>query len=217
MLKIKCSQCNAILKGVDIVVTTFDHYEHNIKYKDYAVTCPHCGGSIVWDRYVQKAEENKAKAVAKMAKKKGKSVEQIASPNQYEVIMRGVFNRAKELGTSYKKNNIVGKRDFYKAFNELPQDQRDVVLEYEDQEHMKLLNKKPDKPSEQISEHSMLLLTQSIINLAILDKDEEFFKSNYGKQIVAMYNAALTIYKKHDFNITAELLLEKMQKGKIKL
>lgn len=66
MLHIKCSHCGETLKGIDVKVSTFLAHADGVQYRDYAVTCAKCGGSIEWDRYTQKAQENKLKALSKI-------------------------------------------------------------------------------------------------------------------------------------------------------
>lgn len=65
MLKIKCTQCGATLKGQDVQVLSFLNEENGVKYRDYTCTCSKCGGVVIHERIVKKALENKAKAIAK--------------------------------------------------------------------------------------------------------------------------------------------------------
>ena len=207
MLKIQCHDCGCELKGGEIVITPFYNYINEVKYKDYATTCSKCGGIVIYDRLVKKAEENKQKALEKMVRKKGKSIEQLTEQNSYKAIMREVYGEAQKIGQTYKANNIVSRRDFFKVFKTLPQDKKSVVVEYEDKENMKVFQKKCNKPIDHIPDTSVLLLTQEIVTLALIDKDEDFFKSQYGHAIVNMYNTALSIYEDMDYNITAEFCL----------
>ena len=128
----------------------------------------------------------------------------------YNLIMQKVVltsRKGNQGGTTYKAIN--------KAINRLPTKEKAIVLAKEDERNMASLNKKHKKSTDYLVDSSVLLLTQAIIELAIADRDEDFFMSNYGKAIVDGYNTALTIYTKHNYNITAELLLEKMRKGEI--
>ena len=79
---------------------------------------------------------------------------------------------------------------------------------------MALLHGKNNKHID-IDANSILLLTQGIIEVAVLDKDESFFATDYGKSIIDAYNTALTIHTRHDYEITAEFILDKMRKGEI--
>lgn len=207
MLKIKCHDCGAKLKGIDIIVKPFFNYVQNVKYKDYTTTCSKCGGVIVWDRYAKKAEENKAKAL----RKKGISM---SSPSQYDTIMVKVKKRAKEI-TQDNGLDKVRLVDLNQAINELPPQEREIVLAYEDKGNVEILNSKCYKSTEQIDISAVLLLNQAIIVDALIDKDIDFFKSNYGGAIVSAYDSALTLYKGCDYNITSELLLEKIENGQV--
>lgn len=212
MLHIKCDHCGADLKGSEVIITSFDAYFENIKYKDYTATCSKCGGIVVYDKCTQMRDKNKAKAMAKLSKKTGRSVAQISEAEQYNTIMHKVGKKVpKHLETPTAKMMC-----FNKLVADLPPDEKKIVLEYEDKQDVALLHKKNNKPTN-IEPKSILLLTQSIIELAIADKDEDFFQSKYGEHIVDAYNTALTLYTKHDYEITAELLLEKMRKGVIVL
>jgi hypothetical protein len=213
MLKIKCDHCGQTLMGKDIKVVPFHEYLDGAKYQDYAVNCTKCGGSIVWDRYVQKAKENKAKALVKLARKKKKTVKQISEEEQYNIIMRKAGERAKEIAKAHSKP--VKLKHLCKAIDELPQDEKSIVLAHEDKLDLELLHQGTNKPTKHIKPNSILLMTQAIIECAIADKDEDFFKSQYGAQIVDTYNNALTIHTSHDYGITADLLLEKMRKGEL--
>lgn len=217
MLKIKCIQCGAILAAKDTTVTPFHNYVEGVKYQDYAVTCNKCGGLVVYERFAKKAQANKEKALAKLARKQNKSVAQVKAESGYKTIMRKVGKRAKEIAATYKENPKVKWRDINKAINELPQDEKRVVLAHEDEQNVAILNSGIPKQADNMTAQSMLLLTQSIIECAIADHDEDFFQSEYGKQIVEMYNTALTIHKNHEYGITAEFLLEKMRKNAIKI
>ncbi len=137
--------------------------------------------------------------------------------DKYNQIMKKVAKRAKEIAISYKGNNIVGLQDFDKAIEELPKKDRDTIHLYEDKQNIKFMQQYAKKPNNDITNNSFLLLTQAIIESAIAENDEEFFKSKYGEMVVDMYNTALTIHKSYDYNITAELLLEKMRKNAIKI
>ena len=212
MLHIKCNNCGATLKGGEITITTSNAYFEKIKYKHYATTCSKCGGVVLWDKYAKKNAENKAKAINKFARKKGLGAAQISDTEQYTTIMRKIGRRVSMIDT---ENTLIKLKEFNKLVDQLPPDKKSLVLEYEDKQDMALLQKEYSKPTKHIDTNSVLLLTQGIIELAIADNDEDFFKSQYGKHIVDMYNTALTLYKGHDFEITAELLLEKMRKGTI--
>lgn len=207
MLKIKCNDCGAELKGIEIIVKPFYNYEKNVKYKDYATTCSKCGGVIVWDKCVKKAEENKAKAF----RKKGISMD---SPTQYDDIMVKVKKRAKQI-TQDNGLDKVRLVDLNQAINELPPQEREIVLAYEDKCDIEMLNSKCYKPTEEIDINGVLLLNQAIIIDALADKDIDFFKSNYGGAIVAAYDSALTLYKGYDYNITSELFVEKIENGQV--
>jgi transcriptional regulator with GAF, ATPase, and Fis domain len=211
MAKIKCDHCGTELKYKDIVVVSFYKHEDDIKYKDYTATCSKCGGVISWDRYVQKAAENKAKALEKFARKKGKSAAQITEAKQYDAIMQRISSNI-----VHNPDNFTATiKQFNKAINELPDEEKRIVLAYEDKKDMEIIKGTYYKSTKNVTSNSVLLLTQAIIESAIIDKDECFFASNYGKNIVDMYNAALTLHIGHDYEITADLLLEKMQKGTI--
>lgn len=213
MLQIKCDHCGQTLKGKEVKVTTFDAYVENVKYKDYAVTCSKCGGSVVYEYYAKKAAENKAKAVSKAACKTGKSIKQITKEEKYSLIMRKASKRAKEIAKSNDRPLRV--QHLSKAIDELPKDEKDIVLAQEDKQDMALLKAGTKKPTKHVKPNSILLLTQAIIELAIAEKDEDFFQSEYGNYIVDAYNTALTNHKCHDYGITAALLLEKMHKGEL--
>lgn len=213
MLHIKCEKCGKTLKGKEVTATPFYAYINGVKYQDYAVACIHCGGLVAHERFIAKAAENKKKAMAKLQRKTGKSIKQITEAQQYSTIMRKVYNRAKEIAAS---NPFVRLKDIDEAVNELPQDERNIVLAYEDKQDMALLKSGYSKPTKHIDQKSILLLTQAIIESAIVDKDEDFFKTEYGEQIVDTYNTTLSMHTHHDYEITAALLLEKMRKGGIK-
>lgn len=214
MLKIKCDHCGATLKGQDVYVIPFNAYIDGVKYKDYTAHCIKCDGVVIYDRYVQKAEENKAKAIEKVARKKGKTVSQVSEEEQYLSVMRKVGKRAREIAAARTTSPAVRITDVSKAVHELPQDEKDFMLAYEEKQDMALLDQKYDKPTDHIKVNSILLWTQAIIESAIADNDEDFFKSKYGAHIVETYNAALAVHKCHDYGITAALLLDKMRKGK---
>ena len=215
MLHIQCDHCGQTLMGKDIKVVPFHEYLDGAKYQDYAVNCTKCGGSIVWDRYVQKAKENKAKAMAKLARKTKKTVKQITEEEKYNIIMRKAGKRAKEIAAQHKSNPVVTIVDLNKAIDELPQGDKDIMLAYEDKIDMGLLKSGTHKPIKHIKSNAVLLLTQGIIESAIAEKDEDFFKSEYGAQVIETYNTVLTIHTSHDYGITADLLLEKMRKGEL--
>ncbi len=217
MLHIKCAHCGATLKGKDVIVATIPNFDGGVTYKDYAVTCPKCCGAIVWDRYVQKAAENKAKAVARLLKKLKKNMRQVSDEERYDEIMLRVAATAKKKAEENKENPKVRLKDLEAAVDDLPQETKDIMLAYEDKMDMAMLKIESGKHDEYVENSSILLLTQAIITLAIEDKDEDFFKSQYGEYIVDTYNNALTLHKHHDYNITACLLLEKMRQGKIKV
>lgn len=65
MLHIHCAHCGTTLKGKDVEVRPFSVQKDGVKYKDYAVICKKCGGTVDWDRYAEKARENREKALAK--------------------------------------------------------------------------------------------------------------------------------------------------------
>lgn len=69
MLNLHCTHCGATLKVTEVKVTSFYTIKDTLKYKDYAVECSKCGGSVVWNKYAEKAEENKQKALARRIKK----------------------------------------------------------------------------------------------------------------------------------------------------
>jgi hypothetical protein len=211
MLQIKCDHCGQTLKGKDVEVTTFDAYVGKAKYKDYDVTCTKCGGSIMWDRYTQKAAENKAKALAKLARKKKTTVKQITEAEKYSIIMSKAGKRAQD----FVLVGPVKLQHLNRAIEELPQDERNFVLSYEDKHDMTMLKAGTKKSTKHIRSNAILLLTQAIIESGIEENDVDFFKSEYGAFVVDTYNAALTNHKHHDYGITAALLLEKMRKGKI--
>lgn len=212
MLQIKCDHCNAILKGKDIIITPFNNYIADIKYKDYATTCPKCGGAVVLDRCVKMGEKNKEKAMIKLARKKGQSVAQINEAKQYNTIMHKLGKQIPQ----YPEGRFAQFMHLNRLVDELPADQKRIVLEYEDKQDIALLHKENHKSTD-IDSNSILLLTQGIIEFAIADNDEDFFRSKYGQHIVDVYNTALTLHTRHDYKITAELLLEKMRKGEITL
>ena len=130
----------------------------------------------------------------------------------YDAIMRKVGKTIAPSDSSLKRLY-----DFNKAINKLPEDKRQIIIKHEDGQDMALLDKENHKPKKCVADNSILLLTQGIIELAIADKDETFFMSEYGKTIVDTYNFMLTSHTKHNYNITAELLLEKMRKGTIQI
>lgn len=213
MLQIKCDHCGQTLKGKEVKVEPFYDYIEGIKYQDYAVTCTKCGRVIVWDRYTQKATENKEKAIAKLARKTKKTVNQITEAEKYNAIMRKVGKRAKEMA-SCRVDTRPLQIDINAAVNELPQDERIIVFAYEEKQDMALLQA-PNHKNEKAKSNSILLLTQAVIESAIAENDEDFFKSEYGVQIVDTYNTVLTMHKHHDYGITAALLLEKMRKNEL--
>ena len=129
--------------------------------------------------------------------------------------MRKVGKRAKEIAVSYKENPVVTLQDFSKAIDELPQEERDIVLAHEDKENMELLRIGTKKPTKHIKPASIVLLTQAIIESARDDKDEDFLKYGYGEYVVDAYNTALTNHKHHDYGITAALLLKKIRNGEL--
>jgi hypothetical protein len=202
MLHIKCDHCGRDLKGQEVIVEPFYNYTNGIKYKDYTTTCSMCGSVISWDRYVQKAEENKTKAIGK------KIVPKISLEEQYNTIMRKVVKKAIIPPSYFPKN-----KDVSRLIAELPEDEKQIVLEYEDNEDMKILNQECHKQFKHININGLLLLYQDVIIDALKDKDEDFFKTKYGDSVVDAYNSALTLYKGHNYNITAALLLEKIQNG----
>lgn len=217
MLKIQCAQCGQTLKAKEINVSTFDAYVGNVKYKDYATTCMKCGGFVIYERIQKLAEKNKAKAMGKAVRATGKSSKQLTEEQQYNTIMRKVSRRAREIASTYKENVTVHSRDLYKAIDELPKDEKAIMLAYEDKMDMRLLKAGTHKPTKHITPNAILLLTQAIIEDAIINKDEDFFQFEYGAQVVDTYNTALTIHTHTDYEVTAELLLEKMRKGKIRI
>lgn len=217
MLKIQCAKCGATLKGLDVIITPIKTYIDNVKYQDFNVVCSKCGGVVVHERYAKMAAENKAKAIAKLACKKGKTIKQITEEEKYNIIMRKASKHAKKIAASYKENPVVTRKDLRKAITELPQDEMDIVLAYEDKLDLEMLKKGTDKPTAHIKPNSILLLTQAIIESAIAEKDEEFFQSKYGEQVVDTYNTALTIHTNNDYGITADFLLEKMRKNAIRV
>ena len=137
--------------------------------------------------------------------------------NQYAAIMHNAGKHAKILAKRHKSMPAVQIIDWYDAINALPLDSREILLAYEDKQDMKLLQLGTNKPTKHISSNSILLLTQAIIESAISENDEDFFKTEYGAFVVDGYDLALTDRKHYDYNITAELLLEKMRKGKIRV
>lgn len=217
MLHIKCDHCGQDLKGREVIVTPFYAYIEGSRYQDYAVTCSKCGGIIVWDRYAQKAAENKAKAVRKAAGKKGKTVKQITEAEQYNAIALKAYKRAEELALLHKHSHVVTMLDFNQAIEELPQSDKAIMLDYEDKQDMLMLKMRNHKPTKHIKSNSILLLTQAIIESAIEEQDEDFFKAEYGAFVGDTYNTTLTVHKCHDYGITAELLLEKMRKKSIQI
>lgn len=217
MLQIKCDHCGQILKGKDVVVTKFMAQSGGVEYKDYACSCPKCGGSIEWDRYTQKGEENKAKALVKLSLKTGKSVKRLTEEEKYNVFMRQAYAIAKQNAAKDKEIPIVKARDMLRAIKQMPDDTKQSMLEYEDKLDMALLKSGSKKPTEHVKPNAILLLTQAIIARAIVDKDEDFFRSEYGAQVCDTYNLALTAHTGHDNGITAAILLKKMQQGEIKV
>lgn len=215
MLHIQCAQCGAMLKGKEVIITPFSNYINGAKYADYAVTCSKCGGAVVHERYAQMAAKNKAKAMAKIARKTGKTIKKINEEQQYNAIMRKAGKRAKEIAKAH--SNPTKLKHLNQAIEELPQEEKGLVLAYEDKLNMELLDAGTNKPTKHIKSNAILLLTQSVIECAIADKDEDFFKSEYGAYIVDTYNTVLSMHKHHDYGITAELLLEKMRKGAIRV
>lgn len=214
MLKIKCHNCGVDLKAGEVIIEPFYNYINDVKYKDFNTTCSKCGGEIFWERFINKAEENKKKALEKMVCKTGKSIDEIISQNPYDVIMTKVKKRAKEL-TKARGIEQIGLDEIDDAINELPSKEKNIVLAYEDAQNMAILNAKYYKPIEQVSMNAVLLANQAIIISALEDKDKDFFKGKYGGSIVDAYNSALTLHKNHDFNITAKLLLEKIESGQV--
>lgn len=217
MLQIKCDHCGQLLKGKDVKIDAFYDYLNGVKYKKYTTACKKCGGFVYWERYAQKNEENAATALEKFADKKGETIKQIAQSKQYNEIMKKVGERAREIAATCPSNPAVKVQDIYAAVDELPQSEKDIILAHEDKQDMALLHDGNKRSADHIKPNSILLLTQAIIELAIAENDEDFFKSEYGEQIVDTYNTALTIHKSHDYGITAELLLEKMRKNAIKV
>lgn len=216
MLKIQCAHCNQILMGKEIKVKPFYVHINEITYQDYAVTCTKCGGAIVWDRYTEKAAENKAKAIRNAANKQVKPVKKVKKIESYEVIMHKVGKRAKELSLRHPWICGVQLGDFYDAINELPPDEKRMVLKYEDKQDIELLKRPIYKTHAKATPQCILLLTQAIFESARDEFDEDFFKSKFGEFVVDVYNAALIAYKNHDYDITAGLLLDKMRKGEWK-
>ena len=217
MLNIQCAQCGETLKGKEVKVTPFNNYIEGVKYKDYAVTCPKCGGLVTHERYAKMSAEGKAKAMIRLAKKKKKTVKEISEEERYCTIMRKVGKFAKANALTHKDNPVVKQKDLNKAIEELPKDEKKAMLAYEDKMDMELLKNGVDKPQKNMSPNSMLLLSQAIIESAIKENDEDFFEFEYGAQIVEIYNTMLTARKCHDYGITADLLLEKMRKNAIKV
>jgi hypothetical protein len=216
MLNIQCAKCGAKLKGQETIVTPFFVYLDGIKYQDFKVACNKCGGLVNYERFAKKAAENKAKAMAKLARKQKKTIKQISEEEQYNIIMRKAGKRAKEIATA-RGVSPVRLQDFNAAIDELPQEEKDMVLAYEDKVNMALFKSGTNKPTKHIKPNSILLLTQGIIEHAIAEKDEDFFKSEYGAQIVDTYNTTLTMHTSYDYGITADLLLDKMRKDAIKV
>lgn len=215
MLQIKCQHCGAILKAKEIIINQFIVKEDAVAYKEYICICSKCNQSVEWDRYAQKAAENKAKAMAKLARKTKKTVKQITEAEKYNAIMKKAGKRAREFAKYHTSNVAVTVLDLNMAIDELPQDEKQIVLAYEDKQDMGLLKAGTHKPTKHIKSNSILLMTQAIIESAIEENDEDFFKSEYGAQVVDTYNLALTDHKHHDYGITAALLLEKMRKGEL--
>lgn len=215
MLQITCAQCGKKLMGKEVIVTPFHAYIDGVRYQDFNATCANCGGSVVHERFAKKASANKAKAMTKIARKTGKSIKKISEEEQYTAIMRKTSKRAKEIAKAHSKPLRV--KHLCKAIDELPPDEKRIVLAQEDKQDMELLKVKTNKPTKHISTNSILLLTQSIIEVAIQDGDEDFFQSQYGEYIVDTYNTTLAVHKGHNYEITAKLLLEKMRQGKIKV
>ena len=214
MLKIQCNQCGSILKGKEVNITTFDNYVNGVKYKDYAVTCSKCGSAVRHERIAKQAEKNKAKAMAKVARKTGQSVKQLTEEEEYNAAMYKALEIAKNEAKK-KKKPVVKIKHLNRAIDKLPKKDRDIVLAHEDKMNMEMLKSNGKKDTDHIKSNSILLLTQAIIEQAIADNDEDFFMSEYGSQIVDTYNTMLTEHKKCDYNITADLLLEKMRKKTI--
>ena len=217
MLHIQCAQCGATLMGKDVNMTIEDAYIDGIKYKNYAASCNKCGGAVVHERLAQMTAKSKAKAMAKLAKRKKKTVKQISEEEQYTTIMCKAGKRARELAELHPVNPAVRVKDFYAAVDELPKEEKQIVLTYEDKMDMQMLKNGASKPASHIKPNAILLLTQGIIESAIAEKDEDFFQSQYGAQIVDTYNTALTAHTSNDYGITARFLLEKMRKRQIKV
>lgn len=214
MLHIKCEKCGITLKGQEVKVEPFNNFIDGVKYKDYAVTCPKCGSAVLHERYAKKAHENKMEAISKTARKKGKTLTQITDEMKYNTIMREVGKRAREISISHNDSEVKYKY-FDQAIKELPQDKKQFILAYEDEQDMALLNKKCTKSTDRMTVNSILLINQGIIIRALKENDKDFLSSKYGKTIVDSYNAALTLYKGCDYNITSSLLLEKIESGEI--
>lgn len=215
MLHIQCTKCGAILKGKEVNITIQDAYINGIKYKSYVASCNKCGGVVMHERIAKMTAKSKAKAMVKLARKKQPIVKQVTEEEEYAKIMQRVGKRAKELALSHPSNTAVRVEDLYAAVDELPAAEKGFVLAYEDKQDIALLKAKTKKDVSHIANNSILLLTQGIIESAIAENDEDFFKSEYGEQIVDTYNTTLTIYKGTDYEITAALLLEKMRKKSI--
>ena len=152
-----------------------------------------------------------------MPKIKYKTVSQVSEEEQYLAIMLKVGKRARKIAKSRITSPAVQVQDFDRAVAALSQEEKDFMLAYEEKQDMALLAQKYEKPTDHIKVHSILLWTQAIIESAIADNDEDFFKSKYGEQVVETYNTALAVHKCHDYGITAAMLLDKMRKGKLAL
>lgn len=213
MLKIQCNQCGKTLMGKDTIATSIDAYIGGVKYQDYAVTCVHCGAAVRHERFAKKAAENKAKAMAKAMRKTGKSANQITEEQQYKTIMLKAYKRAQKMAKQRLSNKHVKWEDIDAAVNELPADEKRIVLAYEDKQNMLILKNGTNKPTAHIGQNAILLLTQALIQSARDDEDEDFLQSEYGAYVADVYNLALTHHTKCDYGITAEVFMEQWRKG----
>ena len=127
--------------------------------------------------------------------------------------MKKVGKRAKDFAMLHTSNKAVNIADINKAVEELPPEEKSFVLAYEDKQDMALLKRPVHQTHPKATPQCMILLTQAIIESARDEEDEDFFKAGFGAFVVDTYNSALTVHKGHDYEITAGLLLEKMQKG----
>ena len=211
---IKCEICGANIKKHQLKMKKTYTEAYGVKYGEYDAICPKCGGTFVCEECVKRSEESMKKALARYEQKTGINPIEFG---KYSVVARKVCRRAREIASEYKENPSPSWNDINKAYKELSEKEKQIMLDFEDKKNMEMLTAKPTTKHPMASARSVLLLTQGIIESAIEENDEDFFKGKYGEYIVEAYTIALKVCTNQDYDITASFLLDKMRKGEINI